>query len=179
MRISKVTTKTGDRGSTGLGDGERVSKADLRIQAIGDIDELNAVIGWAKTACSDEKWSADLSEIQNDLLNLGGELAMPGSELNLVTNDRIISIESALEELNSDLPPLKDFIVPEGDEFTVRVHIARAVCRRTERSVVAFMEHAEGQDTWIVYLNRLSDYFFVLARASNQRVGKEEQLWQK
>ncbi len=178
MRISKVTTKTGDKGSTGLADGTRVSKADPRICAIGDVDELNAFIGNAKSSLTESEWEKELTEIQNDLLNLGGDLSMPESPDSLITKDRIHNLENSTENLNAALEPLKEFILPEGNEFTTRVHMARAVCRRAERTVLKATGQIEP-NLCAVYLNRLSDYLFVLARASNVSDGGAERQWKK
>lgn len=178
MRISKVTTKTGDTGTTGLADGSRVSKTDPRICAIGDVDELNTFIGNAKSSTTNSEWEKELTDIQNDLLNLGGELSMPESKNSLITEDRINTLENRTETLNAALEPLKEFILPEGSDFTTRVHMARAVCRRAERAVINAVDPDE-QNLSVMYLNRLSDFLFVLARASNISDGSSERQWKK
>ncbi len=178
MRISKVITKSGDQGTTGLADGSRVSKTDPRICAIGEVDELNAFIGNAKTVVTVLEWEIELTEIQNDLLNLGGELSMPDGSISLLKFERIEALEKVTEDMNGSLPPLKEFIIPEGNDFTARVHLARAVCRRAERSVIHVLG-TEISNTCIQYLNRLSDYLFVLARMSNKSGGTGERQWKK
>jgi cob(I)alamin adenosyltransferase len=159
MRITKVITKTGDNGTTALGDGTKVSKSDLRVCCIGEVDELNSFIGHAKIVVSDEKLVNELIEIQNNLLNLGGELSIPNNNLELLKEESIIRMENIVEKMNLQLPPLKEFILPGGDELSARLHIARSVCRRVERSMVKLIEEENGRDIWIKYLNRLSDYF--------------------
>ncbi|MDP6533361.1 MAG: cob(I)yrinic acid a,c-diamide adenosyltransferase [Candidatus Marinimicrobia bacterium] len=178
MRISKVTTKTGDQGITGLADGSRVSKADPRICAIGDVDELNSFIGSAKSAASKDSWKNELSEIQNDLLNLGGELSMPESGVSLLSQERVDALEHRTEAMNETLPQLKEFILPEGSNFTTRIHMARAVCRRAERAVINAVG-TEESSLCMMYLNRLSDFLFVLARMSNASDSSSEQQWNK
>lgn len=175
MRISKVITKRGDKGKTSLGDGSLVSKAHPRIKVLGELDELNAVLGVAITACSDEDIKTALTAIQNDLFNLGGEISIPDFDTVLLSNDRIQNLEDSVEKMNSELPPLKEFILPGGDEFTSRLHVARAVCRRTERSVVEFLSGEIDVYRWIQYLNRLSDYLFVLARYYSHT---SEKIWE-
>jgi len=179
MRITKVTTKTGDKGTTSLGDGTKVSKSDLRICCIGEVDELNSFIGHAKTVVSDKKLVNELIEIQNNLLNLGGELSIPNNNLELLKEESIIRMETIVEEMNLQLPSLKEFILPGGDEFSSRLHIARSVCRRVERSIVKLIEEENGSNIWIKYLNRLSDYLFVLARFHVVKNNIIENQWSK
>ena len=179
MRITKVTTKVGDKGTTALGDGSKVSKSDLRIKCIGDVDELNSFIGHAKIATNDKEIVKELSEIQNNLLNLGGELSVPENNLELLKEEPISRLEVSIEEKNNKLPPLDDFILPGGDEFSARLHIARSVCRRVERSIVRLIEEEKGRKVWIKYLNRLSDYFFVLARFHTVNNNIIENQWSK
>lgn len=179
MRITKVTTKTGDKGTTSLGDGTKVSKSDLRICCIGEVDELNSFIGHAKIATSDEDLVQELNTVQNNLLNLGGELSIPDNNLELLKEESIIRLETSIEEMNKKLPPLKDFILPGGDEFSARLHIARSVCRRVERKIVELIGIENGRDIWIKYLNRLSDYFFVLARYHTIKNNINENQWSK
>ena len=126
MRITKVTTKTGDKGRTGLGNGERVSKNSLRVNAMGSVDKLNSIIGWARVV-SNKHSARPLEEIQQDLFNLGGELAIPDVQLNLLKDLRIDWLDSNIDEINALLPPLNEFVLPGGPEFTARVHIARSV----------------------------------------------------
>ena len=179
MRITKVTTKVGDKGTTSLGDGTKVSKSDLRINCIGEVDELNSFIGHAKIAASDDDIVKELNTIQNNLLNLGGELSIPENNLELLKEESIARLEISIEEMNNKLPPLKDFILPGGDEFSARLHIARSVCRRVERNIVKLIEKEDGRDIWIKYLNRLSDYFFVLARYHVIKNNLHENQWSK
>jgi cob(I)alamin adenosyltransferase len=180
MRITKVTTGQGDRGQTALGDGSRVSKTHPRIECLGVIDELNAQLGQVVVTCSSAPLQRDLKQIQNDLFNLGGEVATPETPPELLTDERIVWLEDKLTKMNSTLPPLKEFVLPGGDEFAARLQLARTVCRRAERRVVALLEQESlNQPTWVRYLNRLSDYLFVLARYHLQCEGTGEQLWQR
>ena len=177
MRISKVTTKAGDKGQTTLGDGTTVSKSHIRIECLGQIDELNATIGFACTGCRDDKLVGILQSIQNDLLNFGGELSIPDSNEILLSDDRLVDIENNLKEMNSNLPPLVEFILPGGDDFSSRVHIARTVCRRVERKIVELLEVENRTERWIQYLNRLSDFLFVLSRKIGQETNAVEIPW--
>ena len=176
MRITKVTTKTGDAGQTGLGNGERVSKNSLRIHAMGAVDKLNSIIGWSRIESNKQSDKA-LEEIQQDLFNLGGELAIPDVELNLLENSRIDWLDLNTEKINSLLPPLNEFILPGGSEFTARIHIARSECRDAERAIIALSENEYVPDSHKKYINRLSDFFFVLARIENFQKGKKEIVW--
>ena len=176
MRVSKVITKSGDEGQTGLGDGRRVSKTHIRIQAIGSIDHLNSLLGWAMVEAG-RPIKNDLERVQQDLFNVGGELVMPGIELQLLNAERLQWLEDETEKLNKSLPPLKEFILPGGTELSARIHIIRAACRNTERDIVALAESKEGSDHHKVYLNRLSDYFFVLARKVQIDKGTKEIQW--
>ena len=176
MRISKVITKSGDDGQTGLGDGKRVSKTHIRIQAIGAIDHLNSLLGWTMVEAGGSVKN-DLERVQQDLFDLGGELAMPGIELQLLNVERLQWLENETEKLNKLLPPLKEFILPGGTELSARIHIIRTACRNTERIIVALDQSKEGSDHHKVYLNRLSDYFFVLARKVQINKGKKEIQW--
>ncbi len=179
MRITKVTTKGGDKGRTALGDGSKVSKSDLRIRCIGEVDELNSFIGHAKIATTDEKIINELIAIQNNLLNLGGELSIPKKQLDLIKEESILHLERITDEWNKDLPHLKDFILPGGDEFSARLHIVRSVCRRVERSIVKLNEEENERMLWVKYLNRLSDYIFVLARYHTVKNNIIENQWSK
>tara|TARA_B100001778_G_scaffold334202_1_gene344790 strand:+ start:2609 stop:3148 length:540 start_codon:yes stop_codon:yes gene_type:complete len=179
MRISKVTTKSGDKGNTSLGNGERVSKSHLLINLLGDIDELNSQLGSAISSCKSELISSELESIQQDLFNLGGEISIINSGTILINNDKVEFLEERIDELNQTLKPLKEFIMPGGDEFCSRVHLARAVCRRAERSCVAILDLVKEKNIWLPYLNRLSDYLFVLARYVSSQRGSEEILWKR
>ena len=176
MRVSKVITKSGDEGQTGLGDGRRVSKTHIRIQAIGSIDHLNSLLGWAMVEAG-RPVKNDLERVQQDLFNLGGELVMPGIELQLLNAERLQWLEDETEILNKSLPPLTEFILPGGTELSARIHIVRTTCRNTERDVVALAETKEDSDLHKVYLNRLSDYLFVLARKVQMDQGTKEIQW--
>ena len=179
MRISKVTTKSGDKGNTSLGNGERVSKSHLLINLLGDIDELSSQLGSAISSCKSELISSELQSIQQDLFNLGGEISIINSGTILINNDKVEFLEERIDELNQTLKPLKEFIMPGGDEFCSRVHLARAVCRRAERSCVAILDLVKEKNIWLPYLNRLSDYLFVLARYVSSQRGSEEILWKR
>ena len=179
MRISKVTTKSGDKGNTSLGNGERVSKSHLLINLLGDIDELNSQLGSAISSCKSELISSELESIQQDLFNLGGEISIINSGTILINNDKVEFLEERIDELNQTLKPLKEFIMPGGDELCSRVHLARAVCRRAERSCVAILDLVKEKNIWLPYLNRLSDYLFVLARYVSSQRGSEEILWKR
>jgi len=179
MRISKVTTKSGDKGKTSLGNGERVSKSHLIINLLGDIDELNSHIGLAISSCKTSLISSELQLIQQDLFNLGGEISIFNSGTILINDDKVEFLEERIEDLNQTLKPLKEFIMPGGDEFCSRIHLARAVCRRAERSCVAVLDLVKEKNIWLPYLNRLSDYLFVLARYVSSERGSEEILWKR
>ena len=179
MRISKVTTKSGDKGKTSLGNGERVSKSHPFIILLGDIDELNSQIGSVITVCKAETVISDLQSIQQDLFNLGGEVSVQSSDTMLIGEGRIEFLEERIDEYNQSLKPLKEFILPGGDEFCSRVHLARSVCRRAERSCVEIIDSIKENKTWLPYLNRLSDYLFVLARYISSERGAEEILWDR
>ena len=179
MRISKVTTKSGDKGKTSLGNGERVSKSHPFIILLGDIDELNSQLGNAITVCKAETIVSDLQLIQQDLFNLGGEISVQSSDTMLIAEGRIEFLEERIDEYNQTLKPLKEFILPGGDEFCSRIHLARSVCRRAERSCVEIMDTLKENNIWLPYLNRLSDYLFVLARYISSEQGAEEILWDR
>tara|TARA_B000000475_G_scaffold272237_1_gene272735 strand:+ start:4074 stop:4613 length:540 start_codon:yes stop_codon:yes gene_type:complete len=179
MRISKVTTKSGDKGNTSLGNGERVSKSHLIINLLGDIDELNSQVGSAISSCKSSLIASELQAIQQDLFNLGGEISIINSGTILINDDKVEFLEERIEDLNQTLKPLKEFIMPGGDEFCSRIHLSRAVCRRAERSCVAVLDLVKEKNVWLPYLNRLSDYFFVLARYVSSEQGSEEILWKR
>ena len=164
MRISKVTTKSGDKGNTSLGNGERVSKSHLIINLLGDIDELNSQVGSAISSCKSSLIASELQAIQQDLFNLGGEISIINSGTILINDDKVEFLEERIEDLNQTLKPLKEFIMPGGDEFCSRIHLSRAVCRRAERSCVAVLDLVKEKNVWLPKLNRLTDYFFVLDR---------------
>jgi len=177
-RLSKITTRNGDTGTTGLGDGSRVGKDDPRIEAIGAVDELNSQIGLLLAEPLRAPVREGLIEVQHDLLDLGGELALPGHPL--LPGAAVARLERWLAELNGDLPPLKEFLLPGGGRAAALAHVARTVCRRAERRVVALSDGGEGVGGEVVrYLNRLSDLLFCLARHLNRTAGIDEPLWRR
>jgi cob(I)alamin adenosyltransferase len=177
-RLSKIVTRTGDAGTTGLGDGSRVAKDSARIEAIGTVDELNSAIGWF-AALPD--LPADVARlllgVQHDLFDLGGELAVPGYQA--LTDAHVAALEKAVEDFNAALPPLKDFILPGGNEAAARCHVARGVARRAERRCWTLIASEGTQGLAAVYLNRLSDLLFVLARHLARAEGGNEILWDR
>lgn len=175
-RLSKIYTRTGDDGTTGLGDGSRVKKTSPRVEAMGAVDELNSVIGVLLTHDVPEDVRATLTDIQHDLFDLGGELSIPGRTA--VTEDQVKRLETALDNYNEDLPPLKEFILPGGSEAAAMCHLARGVCRRAERCVINLGETEKVSAATVKYLNRLSDLLFVVARALNVHAGRSDVLWQ-
>jgi len=179
MRITKVTTKTGDSGKTNLGDGQKVSKSDLRIKCLGAVDELNSNIGFAKVALEDIDIKKNLLLIQNQLLNLGGEISSPTTKLDLVNDETVDYIEDLLDKYNSELEPLKEFIIPGEDEFSARIHLARSICRRAETLLVELNEKENIKLTWIKYLNRLSDLLFVISRYHLKQSDVSEKQWDR
>tara|TARA_B100001996_G_scaffold377319_1_gene359767 strand:- start:739 stop:1281 length:543 start_codon:yes stop_codon:yes gene_type:complete len=176
MRVSKVTTKTGDKGQTDLGDGTRVSKNNLRIELIGSIDHLNSIVGWSLLVVN-TKIRKDLQSIQQDLFNIGAELSIPDSSLNLMKDVRLIWLDKEIKKINSELPPLKEFILPGGSELSSRIHIARTECRKVERNLVSFGDTEKLNQIHLIYFNRLSDYFFVLARKLQSLSNDHETQW--
>lgn len=174
-RLSRITTRTGDDGTTGLGDGSRTRKDSLRIAAIGDVDELNSTIGLLQAEPLPDPVRAALTDIQHDLFDLGGELCIPGFE-NL-PDARVARLDELLAHYNADLPRLQEFILPGGSRAAAIAHVARTVCRRAERDVAALArEEAVGVNV-LAYLNRLSDALFVMARYENYMKGMAEPLW--
>ena len=176
-RLTKIYTRTGDTGETGLGDGSRVAKDSLRVEAYGDVDELNSLIGLLLTCDLAEDLAAELIDIQHDLFDLGGELSIP--DYRLLKQGRVDRLEQWLDRLNAGLEPLKEFILPGGTQAAAVCHLARTVCRRAERRVVT-LAHAEPvNDVGLRYLNRLSDALFVLARSLNNSAGSGDVLWRR
>ena len=176
-RLSKIYTRTGDAGTTGLGDGKRVSKNSLRIHALGEVDETNAVVGLLLCEELPDAVRALLTDVQHDLFDLGGEVCIPG--MSMITGKQVTRLEETLNGFNEALPPLKDFILPGGSRAAALAHHARTVCRRAERALVALaLEEAVG-DGPRQYLNRLSDLLFVLGRVLNRAAGCDDVLWQK
>lgn len=178
IRLTKIYTRSGDKGETGLGIKGRIAKDSLRIAAIGDIDELNSTLGvLIETLNKDSELITPLRQRQHDLFDLGGELAMPGYEL--LGGELIDDLEAEIDRLNEALPPLENFILPGGNLPAAQAHVARSVCRRAERTIVSFNREEEKPHLLAQrYLNRLSDYFFVLARCLARQSDGEEILWQ-
>jgi cob(I)alamin adenosyltransferase len=174
-RLSKIATRTGDRGDTGLGDGSRVTKASARIQALGDIDELNSCLGVLLAEKLPAAVRRALLEIQHDLFDLGGEVCIPGHRM--VTEAQVLRLDALLAAHNAKLPALREFILPGGTRAAALAHLARTVCRRAERSLVALgRKEAVGAHAR-QYLNRLSDLMFVLGRVLNRAGGRGDVLW--
>jgi cob(I)alamin adenosyltransferase len=168
-RLSRITTRTGDTGTTGLADGSRIAKTHSRIQALGDVDELNTCVGVWRTYDLPPPMAAWAQRIQQELFNLGGELAYPGSPRPLLTAQVVTDLEEALAHDNAQLEPLKEFILPGGTPAASWAHMVRTVARRAERSVAALNEANEAAPFLpLIFLNRLSDLFFVWARVLNQ-----------
>ena len=176
-RLSKIFTRTGDKGTTGLGDGSRVAKDDARIEAIGAVDELNSGVGLLLTHDLPEAPRDYLTRIQHELFDLGGELCIPGHTL--IHTEAIARLEEEIELLNENLPPLKEFILPGGSPAAAACHVARAVCRRAERRVVTLARHAPLNEHAQIYLNRLSDLLFVIARILARGAAQGEILWRR
>ena len=174
-RLSKIYTRTGDDGTTGLGDGSRTQKDSLRVEAYGTVDELNSAIGVLIATLDDEHLSAILLDIQHDLFDLGGELCIPGTSI--IGDAQIDRLENELDKLNADLPPLKDFILPGGSLPAAQAHLARTIGRRAERRVISLARQEAVNEAVIRYLNRLSDLLFVLARTTARASGVGEILW--
>ncbi len=180
-RLTKIYTRTGDGGDTGLADGSRVPKNSARIEAMGAVDELNSSIGMLLCEALPKDTRKQLLKVQNDLFDLGGELSVPGHPV--LKKARIATLEQTLDHYNADLPPLQNFILPGGSRAASAAHVARTVCRRAERRVVAL--GAEAPPLACPYLNRLSDLLFVLSRVLNRVAGEPgvpevpEVLWQQ
>lgn len=174
-RLSKIVTRTGDAGTTGLGDGSRVPKDSLRIEAIGEIDELNSTLGLLLTEELPAVIRDALTGIQHDLFDLGGELCIPG--MNIISAAHIIRLENLVEQFNEDLAPLKDFILPGGTRAAAFAHLARTVARRAERHLVHLANSENVSEFARKYLNRTSDLMFVLGRALNKAGGRSDVLW--
>jgi len=176
-RLSKIYTRTGDEGSTGLGDGRRVAKYSERIHALGEIDELNSLIGVLQLEPMSAETHELLTDIQHDLFDLGGELCIPGTAV--IQAERVQYLETTLDKLNEGLEPLKEFILPGGSRSAAVTHHVRTVCRRAERSIAVLHSVEPVRDEVLQYVNRLSDLFFVLARYLNRADGGVDVLWQK
>jgi cob(I)alamin adenosyltransferase len=179
VRLTKIYTRGGDAGETSLGDGSRVSKLDGRIAAFGTVDELNSVIGVVLAGDCPQEIREVLARVQNDLFDLGADLSVPlGHERRLrITQEQVAALEAACDRFNADLPELKSFVLPGGTESAARLHVARTVCRRAERETLAAAAAHDLDPLALVYLNRLSDLLFILARSANADAGREEPLW--
>jgi cob(I)alamin adenosyltransferase len=176
-RLSKIITRTGDNGTTSLGDGSRVAKDDARIEAIGAVDELNSLLGLLLTHDDiAEPGRTYLGRVQHELFDLGGELSLP--DHTLIKADTIERLEKDILLLNESLPPLKEFILPGGNPAAAACHVARTVCRRAERRVVTLARQTQINEYLQIYLNRLSDLLFVIARILVRSRGEEERQWQ-
>ena len=174
VRLTRIYTRGGDRGETSLGDGSRVSKLDPLVRAYGAVDELNSFVGWVRVEVNDPR----LERVQNELFDLGADLSVPyeeGDEKLRVTQGQIEALERDCDDANERLEPLKSFVLPGGSEAAARLHLARAVCRRAERVALGAAEEQPVNPLALVYLNRLSDLLFILARAAN--AGGGELLW--
>jgi cob(I)alamin adenosyltransferase len=177
VRLTRIYTGGGDRGETSLGDGTRVPKVDCRIAAFGAVDELNSQIGVVLAADVADKMREVLTRVQNELFDLGADLSVPFGVTDRlrITHDQITALERDCDHFNADLPELTSFVLPGGSEVAARLHVARSVCRRAEREALEAAEELEINQLALVYLNRLSDLLFILARAAN--AGGEEPLW--
>lgn len=176
-RLSKIYTRTGDAGTTGLADGSRVAKDSPRIAALGEVDELNSVLGVLLAEPLPEHLRELLTGVQHDLFDLGGEMAIPGATL--LSANHVDRLEQAIDGYNAELGPLKDFILPGGSRAAALAFLARAVCRRAERHVVSLAAVEAVSEAGRKYLNRLSDLLFVLGRALNRADGRGDVLWHK
>jgi cob(I)alamin adenosyltransferase len=192
MRITRVYTKTGDKGTTSLADGSRVSKTDLRLETYGTVDELNALVGLCRASLEEmgklpgstrttlDEW---LERIQNDLFNLGGDLATPiasrWESMVVIGEPETTHLEQMIDLMQRDLPPLREFVLPGGTRMNAELHQARTVCRRAERIAVQLQEQAEINPQAVPFLNRLSDFFFVASRWIQFNVGAPETTWKK
>lgn len=176
-RLSKIYTRTGDDGSTGLGDGSRVPKDHPRVEAYGTVDELNCTVGALLNAELPDAIRAGLLEVQHDLFDLGGELCMPGHQI--IDATFVARLEQLLDQLNDDLPPLKEFILPGGGQGAALAHLARGVCRRAERRLWSLAKDEETNAFGMHYLNRLSDLLFVIARVLARIEHGQEVQWKR
>ena len=175
-RLTKIYTRTGDEGTTGLGDGSRADKDSLRVSVIGDVDELNSLLGLLTAHDIDNSIKTILLDIQHVLFDLGGELAIPDSEM--LTEARVEYLEKSIDEYNESLPPLKEFILPGGSIPAATCHTARSVCRRAERQLVSLSREISINQASLKFLNRLSDLLFVFARTLARSEGKQEIMWE-
>ena len=176
-RLSKIATRTGDKGTTGLGDGSRIAKDALRVHAMGDVDELNSHLGVLLCEDLPPQLQHELVSIQHDLFDIGGELCIPG--YTMITDAQVARLDGLLEKYNADLEPLKDFILPGGSRAAALAHVCRTVCRRAERAIVSLGNSETINEHPRQYMNRLSDLLFVLSRVLNRYAGGSDVLWEK
>ncbi|MEO8599833.1 MAG: cob(I)yrinic acid a,c-diamide adenosyltransferase [bacterium] len=176
-RLSKIATRTGDAGTTGLGDGSRIDKDALRIQAMGDVDELNSQLGVLLCEPLPDALREELLSIQHDLFDLGGELCIPG--YTMITAEQVTRLDQLLQKYNTDLTPLRDFILPGGSRAAALAHVCRTVCRRAERTIVSLGKIENINEAPRQYTNRLSDLLFVLSRVLNRFAGGTDVIWEK
>jgi cob(I)alamin adenosyltransferase len=179
VRLTKIYTRGGDKGETSLGDGRRVSKLDARIGAYGTVDELNSALGVVLAGDCPAAVREVLSRVQNELFDLGADLSVPldaGDRLR-VTQGQVDALERDCDRFNADLPELRSFVLPGGGEAASRLHVARALCRRAEREAIAAAGEHDLNPVVLLYLNRLSDLLFILARVVNAAEGREEPVW--
>lgn len=174
-RLTRIYTRTGDQGTTGLGGGRRVSKDDARVEAMGAVDELNSLLATVLAHPLPDPVRAALAQIQNDLFDLGGELCLPDRPV--ISAAQVMQLEQTLDQFNDDLPPLAEFILPGGGPAGAACQVARAVCRRAERRVVTLAHSAPVRPEALSYLNRLSDLLFVMARVIARAEGRPEIYW--
>jgi cob(I)alamin adenosyltransferase len=178
--LARIYTRTGDKGETGLVDGSRVPKDSLRVEAYGDIDELNSVLGLARAFLKDRELDSLLEELQKELFIAGADLAsitQSEREAPRITREKVITMEKTIDRLQEDLPPLKAFILPSGGQAGAILHLARTVCRRAERNIVKLSKTEKINDQMIPYINRLSDLLFIVARVANHRENTHEVEW--
>jgi cob(I)alamin adenosyltransferase len=176
-RLSRITTRTGDAGTTGLGDGSRVAKDNPRVEALGAVDELNSCLGALLAEPLGEDLRELLTGVQHDLFDLGGELSIPG--YTSIRPEQVTRLETALDGHNETLEPLKEFILPGGSRAAALCHLARSVCRRAERRVVSLASSETLSPYCQQYLNRLSDLLFVVSRIINRRAGRSDVMWRR
>ena len=175
-RLTRIYTRTGDDGTTGLGDGSRIPKDAMRVEAMGAVDELNSAIGVLLANDLDDTSRSTLTDIQHSLFDLGGELSMPGTSV--ITDDRVMVLEERLDTMNDGLAPLKEFILPGGSSAAAACHLARAICRRAERRLHSLSKTDTVNPASIRFVNRLSDLLFVLARHINKDAAIADVFWQ-
>jgi cob(I)alamin adenosyltransferase len=176
-RLSKIYTRTGDAGTTGLGDGTRTGKDSLRVDAMGEVDELNSTLGLLLAEPLPDDVRAALVDVQHDLFDLGGELCIPGRSA--ISDEQSVRLEQLLDGFNANLAPLKEFVLPGGSRAASLAHLARTVCRRAERRMVTLGHEETVSDAARRYVNRLSDLLFVLGRVLNKESGHGDVLWQQ